>query len=324
MKKILLYVLLCISVTVTAADDVIILKNSTRIDAHLEEVSDTKVSYKKSNYLDGPSYVVETSQISLIILANGDVINYANYQANATPQQTANTRTEQKQVVASNKSISKTTNTPISFNPIPTDNRLFGINLGYMIKDVRRTGSSIRNYSLFGKRGEACSAFQLGLVVQPEIKYGIGIKTGINFEIGHEIGAYGITNQLELIDLNLSIPVQLSYRMEVYKGLSVMVFTGPTFDFGLYASEKIGGTRYANCENLYQYTDRGYKDYQGFNCLWAIGAAIQYKGLRFTIAGDYGMYKENKFCEQYNYWAYVDKPLVLSLGYMFNTEKSKK
>lgn len=323
MKKILLFALLCISIVATAADDVIILKNSTRIDAHLEEISDTKVRYKKANYLDGPTYLVETNQISLIILSNGDVINYANYQTSPTSQPASSETKKNNTPLVNNNSSVQPEKQKKSFDPTPSDRRTIGLTIGYMAKGVRKKYNGGREYNYFGFKGVS-SGFQLGLVVQPEFKYGIGIKTGMNFEIGHDIYKGNVTNDLEVIDINMSFPLQLSYRMEVYKGLSLMVFTGPTFDFGLYASEKIGGTRYKNSRNLYQYTYEMYHHYQGFNCLWGIGAAIQYKGLRFTINGDYGMFKRNKFCEQFENLAYVDKPIVLSIGYMFNSEKSKK
>ena len=55
------------------ANDLIVSVKSERIDAIIQEVSDTEVRYKKANNPNGPTFVMKTSEVATIIYANGDV-----------------------------------------------------------------------------------------------------------------------------------------------------------------------------------------------------------------------------------------------------------
>ena len=74
MKKLFL-TLCCIACTVMQmwAADVIVTNKSERIEAIIQEVSESEIRYKKVNNPDGPSFVVKTADVSTIIYANGDV-----------------------------------------------------------------------------------------------------------------------------------------------------------------------------------------------------------------------------------------------------------
>lgn len=73
MKKVL-FILLCAVVFVPVfAQDIIVTLESERIDAKVIEVSDSEVKYKKSDNLNGPTFVLSTAKIASIIYKNGDV-----------------------------------------------------------------------------------------------------------------------------------------------------------------------------------------------------------------------------------------------------------
>ncbi len=55
------------------AQDVIVTKQSERIDATILEVSDSEVKYKRQNNPTGPTFTLVTSKIATILYANGDV-----------------------------------------------------------------------------------------------------------------------------------------------------------------------------------------------------------------------------------------------------------
>lgn len=55
------------------ANDLIVSVKSERIDAIIQEVSDTEVRYKKASNPNGPTFVMKTSDVATIIYANGDV-----------------------------------------------------------------------------------------------------------------------------------------------------------------------------------------------------------------------------------------------------------
>lgn len=58
------------------AQDVIVTKQSERIDAKILKVTDSEIEYKRQNNLDGPTFTLSTSKIATIIFSNGDVQAY--------------------------------------------------------------------------------------------------------------------------------------------------------------------------------------------------------------------------------------------------------
>ncbi|MCQ2341999.1 MAG: hypothetical protein MJZ75_00700 [Paludibacteraceae bacterium] len=104
MKKILLLVGLVASTMLSAAD-IIILKNSTKIDAKILEVSSSEIKYKKINNLDGPMFVVNTNEINSIVFENGDVQTYSTV---SQPSQSRNN------TIAQNETIEGSTETIMS------------------------------------------------------------------------------------------------------------------------------------------------------------------------------------------------------------------
>ena len=93
MKKIfVLAVSLSLSLALLAADfDLIIKTNSEKIEALIQEVSDTEVRYKKATNPNGPTFVLSMTEIATIIYANGEVQAIASSKTKST----VNTQTRQ-------------------------------------------------------------------------------------------------------------------------------------------------------------------------------------------------------------------------------------
>ena len=93
MKKIfVLAVSLSLSLALVAADfDLIIKTNSEKIEALIQEVSDTEVRYKKATNPNGPTFVLSMTEIATIIYANGEVQAIASSKTKST----VNTQTRQ-------------------------------------------------------------------------------------------------------------------------------------------------------------------------------------------------------------------------------------
>lgn len=74
MKKIaILATLLLATLQMLHAQDVIITRQSERIDAKILEVSESEIRYKKQNNPDGPTFVLSTAKVASILYANGEV-----------------------------------------------------------------------------------------------------------------------------------------------------------------------------------------------------------------------------------------------------------
>jgi len=78
MKKLLITFLLLSGLFLSLkAQDIIITHDAQRIDAVIEEISDTEIRYKRTDNLNGPTFVLSTSKIASIIFKNGDVQTFA-------------------------------------------------------------------------------------------------------------------------------------------------------------------------------------------------------------------------------------------------------
>ncbi|HPW66167.1 MAG TPA: hypothetical protein PLS84_03680 [Salinivirgaceae bacterium] len=192
---------------------------------------------------------------------------------------------------------------PLKFNLEPSDKKPFGITIGYISK--QETGyvwGNVFRYSLFGGDKGFTPAFQFGFTYVPEFRYGIGIQTGAYVEIASEK-----PGRRRYLDINLSFPIRAQYRYEIIKDLSVLLYTGPSFDFGVYGASKIENENYG--ENWY--TPNEYSSYDGFNLLWGVGAGVQYKNAQVRLGGEFGLLGDGY--ERY----YLSKPIQLSLSYLF-------
>lgn len=76
MKK-LFFLFATVAITISAtAQDIIVTKDSKKIEAKVTEVSKSDIKYKKFDYQDGPTFILSTDDIVTIIYANGEVVLY--------------------------------------------------------------------------------------------------------------------------------------------------------------------------------------------------------------------------------------------------------
>ena len=76
MKKFLFLLFLVAYSIITYAQDVIITKDSVRIEAQISEISDSEVKFKRLDNLDGPVFVLSAQKVASIVLANGEVFSF--------------------------------------------------------------------------------------------------------------------------------------------------------------------------------------------------------------------------------------------------------
>lgn len=161
------------------------------------------------------------------------------------------------------------------------------------------------------KKDEGTSAaLKIGLTVTPEFKYGIGIQTGIFYELtaaSHRDRSEGY--KVSMSEHSLDIPLRVQYRYEIIRDLSVFLYTGPEFEIGL---------AYTMKEKADEETDRVslYGDempWRRFRMYWGVGAGIQWKYLQLRMGGDWGLLS----CYKYVDYCKMDKPFNICLSYLF-------
>ncbi len=304
MKKFLSSVILIILACVTAsAQDIIVTKDSERIDAKILEVSDTEVSYKKAGYIEGPTFVMKTSEISSIIYSNGDV-------------QTFN--------FVSHDEIVK--NKKIKFNPEPVARkRPFGLSVGYVSKQCNNMGLKIPwVYAGYDETKKSSPALRVGLWYAPEFGYGIGLQTGIYYELSYSHYKGDVYDfdyllaknaNISLMEHNLSLPLRIQYRYEIIPDLSIFIYTGPSFDFSVAYEGKVTVGNESGTVSMYSKEmeeELGFS-YNRYNILWGVGGGIRWKGLQLSFSGDWGL---TNLVKDYS-GTKLNKPFSVSLQYLF-------
>lgn len=93
MKRLILLSVVLFTVVLLHAQDIIITMDAQKIEAKIYEVSKTEIRYKKKNNMDGPMFVLPTSDISSIIYANGEVTVYNKVEEAAKPETPVETST---------------------------------------------------------------------------------------------------------------------------------------------------------------------------------------------------------------------------------------
>lgn len=92
MKKILFTIFATTVALVALSADVIITTKSEKLEVKIMEISSSEVKYKKINNLQGPTFVLNTSEINTIMYENGEVqvIEHKATQPTAAPQTSYN------------------------------------------------------------------------------------------------------------------------------------------------------------------------------------------------------------------------------------------
>lgn len=79
MKKFFLLVAFIAITLAVKAQDVIVLRNATEVQAKVEAIGQNEISYRKWNHLEGPIYTMAKSEIFFVKYANGEKESFLEY-----------------------------------------------------------------------------------------------------------------------------------------------------------------------------------------------------------------------------------------------------
>ena len=99
MKHIILIACALIASVRLAAQDIIVTKDAQKIEAKITEVSKSEIKYKDWDNQDGPTFILDVTDISSIIYSNGKVTVFNHEKAADEPQKTAQEKKEQTVIV---------------------------------------------------------------------------------------------------------------------------------------------------------------------------------------------------------------------------------
>ena len=115
----------------------------------------------------------------------------------------------------------------------------FGLTLGYANKDwVTDNGDNGRSHEdLWGRENRRLHGLQVGLIAQPCFKFGLGLHTGIIYEMykskNHIVKAAGYDNFTEH---NFYIPVHVMYRIPIVKKIALSPYLGLGLNWAMVGS----------------------------------------------------------------------------------------
>ncbi len=355
MKRILFAVVLTCSSLVLWANDVILCKDSSRLEVNITEVAPKEVKYKKVSTPDGPIFVLPKSEIRSITYSDGEVWQNPRY---AEPKTTKMNKTTRQKTSSAKKESNY--EPKIKFTPTPVGKKhIVGLTVGYISKqsmalvDGKREGEPVSWLPYLDpdkQEKDYIEALAVGLTITPEFKYGIGIQTGVYYEYStvlyksHEIKGnknQSVETRQRYSDHVLTIPLRLQYRYEIIPDLSVFFYTGPKFGIGLSSKYKYSRDGYTyegvvdweTGDNWWDIDDtiygdkhvdgeskevERYKDENGlrrYRFMWGVGAGVQWKHLQFRLGGDWGL---SNVARNTDYGKYtIVEPINLCLTYLF-------
>lgn len=200
-----------------------------------------------------------------------------------------------------------------SFSQLEGRRRPFGITAGLSIKNTQWKKMDYwgnitqHKTNLFMLEKGNTSVFQFGFTIIPEFKSGVGIQTGIHFEFAHDQIIYYedyFSESIQSYFIGAQIPINLQYRYEFQKGVSLLAYSGPSLHYGAII-----------------YTDEDWNSETTnhvFGCQWSFGGGIQINGFQFRVTTNLPLlqfYVDEYFDEQLS--VKVKNPVTFSLSYLF-------
>ncbi len=268
------------------AQDIIILKDNSQIEAKIEEVKENEIKYKKYNSPEGPTFFIPTRKLAAVKFENGDIQTYPIQHYNWPPHST-------------------------------------GFNIGYVSKSVYGKRNGIKYSKPFMDIIDTNSnpALRGGVIYSTNFKYGLGLITGVYFEYcKEEINSRttdGYVFERIAYDWSISIPVQLKYRYCLSKKLFLFAYTGLSLDVGIiyHYESHYGGPLppsiwkpgISERPNLYS------TDFHRINLLWASGVGIEFFNFRLSIGTDWGLTNLERDRHYFN--TKIAKPISVGITY---------
>ena len=191
----------------------------------------------------------------------------------------------------------------------PGEKRTFGLSVGYVGKQLKDNDGEKYPWCSAKDESGSSAALRLGLYWAPEFRWGLGLQTGLYYEMSmSKVSEDGVS--VSMSEHALSIPLRVQYRYEIIRDLSVFIYTGPSFDISM--AYNIKASYMGETEKYSIYDD---SDMSRFHLQWGVGAGVRWKGLQLMLGGDWGLTKVFKGEDPYE--TKLNKPFSISLTYLF-------
>jgi hypothetical protein len=146
------------------------------------------------------------------------------------------------------------------------------------------------------------NGFKVGLVYDATIVKGFGYTIGINYTFAQNHNKWEKKGDYEYprkktqsFYHQLEIPVDWQYKFTIAKDTWLILYTGPTLQFGLSFRDNIYNQNASN-ETITKDSQNKYDNLKVLNVTWGLGAGLQYQ--RYFVRGGYDFGIVNPYKEQ--------------------------
>lgn len=118
------------------------------------------------------------------------------------------------------------------------NHRPYGFSMGYVQKWVNATAESekFKCDPAYWREGKSLSGIQLGIHFQPCLTWGLGLYTGLFYELFFASDNSWGEDMKNFTEHNLNLPLHLYYRIPFSENFSIAIHGGVSADYGIYAS----------------------------------------------------------------------------------------
>ena len=128
---------------------------------------------------------------------------------------------------------------------------------------------------------------QTGLGFMPGVFFSYYSKNNLNLDLWKELSLSG-----RLSESYVSVPLDLTLRLNVAEGVNMVFFAGPTLVAGL--TSKVAETGTSMSYDIYDGALKSFTRYGRFDVMAGGGLALEmYDMLRFSVGYDYGLINRN-------------------------------
>ena len=205
-----------------------------------------------------------------------------------------------------------------SYKPEPK-RRFFGFSAGYVQKQWQSKAGGEKEKMGYWDDSKVVHGVQAGFRAEPYFKFGLGLNTGLLYEYYYTksqpmmVDGYDVYGEMQ--EHALYMPVHLAYRLK-FNDFHIYAFGGVGLDYGISSKVllKENGSDYVGYDNSPIYETEDAMDWKRFNASYEFGGGLRYKmvELQFTMSRGFLNMSHDS-----SYKFYQNKPMMLSLGFMF-------
>lgn len=192
-----------------------------------------------------------------------------------------------------------------------------GFSIGYVTKQYVTTGEGERyKEDVWGRENKRMHGMQMGLHFQPAFSFGLGLYTGLFYELYMSDNSENTGTQYydRFIEHSMYIPLHLYYRIPFSNKVALSIHGGVGMDCGIYAQFK--DSEDSNSEPSSDYYGEDYCP-KRVNFSAEVGGGLRLGPIQLNALYSKGL-NDHKFYTEFGKYKTIQKKLAFSISYVFS------